>query len=566
MEDPEPLDPVALAADFHRRRRPGPVVGDGVRVFQPESLGEYDCITDSLVPDDCSPSSSQLRIYYQNVRGLRTKIDSFFLAVTEADYDVIVLTETWLDDRIFSTQLFGALYTVFRTDRSNENSRKSRGGGVLIAVSSKLNSYVDPAPISRALEQLWIVVKNLNHAISIGVIYLPPDRKYDTVLISEHVNSLGSVSARLNPDTPALLFGDYNQSTLLWNFPENDIPHIDPMQSHMPATCCALLDGFSFYNMTQINSIKNRNDRLLDLVFANESALCNATILAPAESLSEIDVHHPPLEVALKLPMPITYESPSTDFELDFRLADYDALNAALSNIDWQFIESAHDIDDAVDFFCYAVDEAILSTVPVRNPPRKPPWSNPRLRELKRQRSKALRTYCKNRSVFNKRLFNIASNKYHKYNHYLYNLHIKRTQANLRKNPKQFWSFVNSKRKENGLPSSMLLEDSVACNEHEKCNLFALYFQQVFNNCHATAVQVNEAINDVPRDVIDFRIPYITQAMVLDALQKMKLSFNAGPDGIPSSVLKRCADALKYPLTNLFNLSVHKSVFSLHRR
>ena len=67
-----------------------------------------------------------LRIYYQNVRGLKTKIDDFFLAVTEAEYDVIVLTETWLDDSVYSSQLFGDSYTVFRTDRNSLNSRKSR--------------------------------------------------------------------------------------------------------------------------------------------------------------------------------------------------------------------------------------------------------------------------------------------------------------------------------------------------------------------------------------------------------------------------------------------------------
>lgn len=36
----------------------------------------------------------ELRIYCQNVRGLWTKIGDFFLAISEHDYDVIVLTET----------------------------------------------------------------------------------------------------------------------------------------------------------------------------------------------------------------------------------------------------------------------------------------------------------------------------------------------------------------------------------------------------------------------------------------------------------------------------------------
>lgn len=87
--------------------------------------------------------SRPLRIYYQNVRGLRTKIDDFFPAVSDQDYDVVVLTETWLDKAIHSAQLFGEHYTVYRTDRNPGNSHKTRGGGVLVAVASHLASMRD---------------------------------------------------------------------------------------------------------------------------------------------------------------------------------------------------------------------------------------------------------------------------------------------------------------------------------------------------------------------------------------------------------------------------------------
>ena len=49
--------------------------------------------------------------------------------------------------------------------------------------------------------------------------------------------------------------------------------------------------------------------------------------------------------------------------------------------------------------------------------------------------------------------------------------------------------------------------------------------------------------------------------MVLAALRRLKLSFAAGPDGIPSCVLKRCAYALSSTLAKLFNLSVLQCTF-----
>ena len=96
----------------------------------------------------------------------------------------------------------------------------------------------------------------------------------------------------------------------------------------------------------------------------------------------------------------------------------------------------------------------------------------------------------------------------------------------------------------------MILQDCVACNEHEKYNLFAQHFQQTSNKCSASDIQINEAIIC---DMLDFCIPYTTPAMVLNAVQKLKHSFSAGPDGIPSSVLIRCANVFKYPLAILFS-------------
>ena len=76
-----------------------------------------------------SESNCVISILYQNVRGLRTKVDEFFVAVSDVQYDVIVLTETWLNECFHSAQLFGD-YHVYRCDRNPLSTGKSRGGGV----------------------------------------------------------------------------------------------------------------------------------------------------------------------------------------------------------------------------------------------------------------------------------------------------------------------------------------------------------------------------------------------------------------------------------------------------
>lgn len=85
-----------------------------------------------------------LRMYYQNVNGIRSKTNNFFIAVCELDYDVIMLSETFLNDAIFNSEMFDVnKYDVFRRDRVY-SSVHEKGGGVLIAVrkGNKIKSAI----------------------------------------------------------------------------------------------------------------------------------------------------------------------------------------------------------------------------------------------------------------------------------------------------------------------------------------------------------------------------------------------------------------------------------------
>jgi hypothetical protein len=77
-------------------------------------------------------SGNYLDMFYQNVRGLRTKSVEFF-NVCSFDFKIVCLTETWLNESFSSQNFFPEMYTVYRSDR--DCHIKLRGGGVLIAVS-----------------------------------------------------------------------------------------------------------------------------------------------------------------------------------------------------------------------------------------------------------------------------------------------------------------------------------------------------------------------------------------------------------------------------------------------
>jgi hypothetical protein len=83
-------------------------------------------------------SKTTFEIFYKNVRGLRTKQTELFDNVSSIHFQIICLTETRLNDMCFDHKLFPDSFTIFRSDRFS--STKSRGGGVLIAVSSRVRT------------------------------------------------------------------------------------------------------------------------------------------------------------------------------------------------------------------------------------------------------------------------------------------------------------------------------------------------------------------------------------------------------------------------------------------
>jgi hypothetical protein len=75
-------------------------------------------------------------IFYQNIRGLRTKQTELLDNVYSMDYQTICLNEKCLNDMYFDHQLFPDSFTIFHSDRVT--STKPRVGAVLINISFRV--------------------------------------------------------------------------------------------------------------------------------------------------------------------------------------------------------------------------------------------------------------------------------------------------------------------------------------------------------------------------------------------------------------------------------------------
>ncbi|XP_055604758.1 uncharacterized protein LOC129752990 [Uranotaenia lowii] len=416
--------------------------------------------------------------------------------VLDSEYDVIVLTETWLNDEITSVQLFGHEYNVFRRDRDPISTGLSRGGGVLIAVSNRFTSspLTNLTGIDQSFEHLWVTIDTGQQKVYIGVVYVSPADASNPSIIDAHLNSVVAVADILRPNDRHILLGDYNQPLLNWVKNSANFAYPDPSTSTFNSCSSALLDTMDLLGNRQMNLVANSHSRTLDLVFINEMDGDSCTVTAAMEPLIDADLHHPPLLVDLTYSGFTPFESATDTCSLNFYKADFAQISEILLHTNWSFIESATDVDQAVDFFTSTLHESFRDNVPLKRPVRKPPWSDAHLRMLKRRRAAAMRQLSRARNPVNKRRFNIASNDYKRYNRFRYSQHVERMQNMLKHNPKRFWSFVNEKRKETGFPSEMFLGEHKSTNLEQTCNLFAEHFASVFSTSNATSTKIAGAL------------------------------------------------------------------------
>lgn len=116
-----------------------------------------------------------ISVYYQNVRGLRTKLDNFKLNLSANDHDLVFITESWLNGGVFDEEFVDVMrYSVFRRDRSTTSNSKGDGGGVFTAVKRELK----PTRVNdfeSESEDVWVKITFKHIKILLCCVYIPPN-------------------------------------------------------------------------------------------------------------------------------------------------------------------------------------------------------------------------------------------------------------------------------------------------------------------------------------------------------------------------------------------------------
>lgn len=122
--------------------------------------------------------SSTLQCYFQNVRGLNTKFQHFYSAVSDGEFDLVTLCETGLHEEVEDSEFFSDAYTVYRKDRKFDKVGKSSGGGVLLAVKNFIRTELVPVTfLDEDFPSIDVLVCKCSLAVKtfcVAVVYIPP--------------------------------------------------------------------------------------------------------------------------------------------------------------------------------------------------------------------------------------------------------------------------------------------------------------------------------------------------------------------------------------------------------
>lgn len=424
-----------------------------------------------------------INIYYQNVRGLRSKTNSLYRNVCMNSYDVVVFTETWLVDGISDSELFDGRYVVWRRDRDYGRTSQTRGGGVLIAVRNDL-TVVERYDWRTSAEDIWIsiVLKRSRPAVSYNIniccLYLCKENvgnSYLTQLQNFH-HKLNYVVSTSPLDT-FLIVGDFNfGGDVEWH---NSIDAIGLHPVNVSVQCILeFFDTINMCNLTQFNSERNSNNRLLDLVFSNGVVKvneCSDPLAVP------VDSHHKPLIINVDF-VEVHKCIDKKHIKYIFERGDYPAINSELEMTNWNMLTSAESVEHALSLFYSKLYEVRDLYIPVKSLKKSthPAWYTSALIKILKEKYKYHKKYKNYGNLSDYHCFSVLRNRAKQLEAVCFDAYMTKIESSIAKNPKCFWTYIKNKRSSNTLPNVLYYMDQSADTGEGITELFATYFQSTF--------------------------------------------------------------------------------------
>jgi len=296
--------------------------------------------------------------------------DAFVLDYCFKDFNLITVTESWLNHNIDSSVIQIPNYQLLRNDRQNH-----RGGGIVAYIRNGLSYKIILSENYDFMQSLWVKIIINGEPHIFGIIYRPP-----------HSN-IQSFFSTLE-ETLIDLFSNFNFITCVGDF------NIDVSKMYDSQACqlISLCDTFDLQQViTEPTRLTDSTSSIIDLIFTNYVSVLKTGIIGSTFSdhfgifcefggvVSEI------------LSQRVSYRS--------LKNINLNTFQADLEAIPFNLIYEFNSVDEKVMFLNNNLIELFDKNAPVKNiivrKKKNSPWLTDNIKLLQKLRNKALKEFKK---------------------------------------------------------------------------------------------------------------------------------------------------------------------------
>ncbi|XP_045463755.1 uncharacterized protein LOC123673311 [Harmonia axyridis] len=309
--------------------------------------------------------------------------------------------------------------------------------------------------------------------------------------------------------------------------------------------------------LKQFNDIVNCNSRMLDLVLTN-------LYLSPPENaagLVDVDPYHPPLLIyfGVKSPRPHNFGVHDSHKEFNFKKADFRMMYEMIGAQDWSGVMGAAHPDEACDALYSVFNTIFIATVPYKKlrTRRFPHWYTSELIKLIRMKERCHQRYKRYNRANDFDQFRSLRSIIKSRTKILYRNFISSAERSISDDPRSFWAFIQDRKGYTRIPGVVKDGDISYSSPAGVVGAFADFFGSVY----AADDYVN---SDGIEEICDqnfISVESVSDGEVRLAARKLSNKLTAGPDLIPSFVVKDCIGVLVLPLKHIYDLILKTSTF-----
>ncbi len=496
--------------------------------------------------EDCDQVTSGLKCIYFNARSLCNKLPNLDWVLSNENYDLIAITETWLGPNVPDSLISNAgLYNVCRKDRVDCGMGAKGGGGVAILTTKKLpTSVVDTPERFSHLEVLAIDI-HCSTPTRFICIYNPPncDYKHMAILCDYIVFAANFLY-------PVVVVGDFNLPNLKFN-PELKWPNfVHPENPIYELFTTTLINtGLTQLIREPTHCLGNWLDLLLGTDPLNLACVKVEVPFCTSDHNS----------VCFLLCSEQSECSPKPESTVyNFRKMNVQGFKEYLSNIRWDIMfKTCVSSNDFWTAFLCAVMIGVNLFVPKLCTNRKP-HRNRYPKYIRNLQSKKKRLWRKrhlkpeNLTAY-KNCAIVCKTEIAKFA-------VENEKSILSSgNRNAFYRYANSRRKSNQSIATLYGENGLMASLNiDKAEVLASTFVSAFTYDDGKNVTFSMRPNIEPG--IKLSNVSFAQHVVFDALCSLTMKYSSGPDGLPPAFYKLLALELSAPLSTVFEISYHTGI------